>query len=244
MRLFLVISALFVLAASCKKANERSCFKSFGEPTQLEIPLDSVSQFKLYKNITYHVFQDTLRKLVVKGGANVVEFVRATTEDHILSVTNENKCHFLRDFDNKIEVEIHYPFFYKIYSEANDSLIFHDTVSAEQLYIEQVLGGGGVRLCVNTMQLILTATHGVGGYKVSGQSQYADLRIQTNASGDATQLKCPLFDIDLNSSGNLRVNLDSARASILIRGTGNVIYSGTPDSLIITKNGDGNVIQQ
>jgi hypothetical protein len=244
MRLFLIIPVLFLFVISCKKKDERSCLKSFGADTELEFPLDSIKEFRLYKNISYYFFQDTLRKVIVKGGQNVVNFIRLQTADHILSITNENKCHFLRDFDHKIQVEIHYPFYSDIYSETNDSVIFQDTISADQLHVQQVLGGGGIRLCVNTKQLILEATHGVGNYKVTGQAQYADLRIQTNGSGDASGLKCPLFDIDLNSSGNLLVNLDSAKASVLIRGTGNVIYSGTPDSLIITKNGDGAVVQQ
>jgi len=244
MKIVFILSCLSLLLFSCKKAGDRQCLKSFGAPATLEIPLDSVYQFCLYKNITYHVFQDTLRKVVVKGGTNTVNFVKVSNVDHVLSITNENKCQFLRDFEQKITVEIHYPFLYKFYSETNDSLIFHDTISASQLHIEQSMGGGGVRAHVNVTELVMAASHGVGNFKVSGNAGTADLRVQTDGSGDATALVCPFYLLDQNSTQDLLVNLEGATASIAIKGTGNVIYTGTPDSLNIIQKGDGAVIQK
>ncbi|MBI3134883.1 MAG: DUF2807 domain-containing protein [Bacteroidetes bacterium] len=244
MKQFVFVFGILLIVISCKKASQRNCLKSFGDETALEIPLDSVKEFRLYKNITYHVYQDTLRKLVVKGGKNVVPLVAAATDDYVLSIRNENKCNFLRDFDNRIIVEIHYPYYKKFYSETDDSLIFHDTITDYSLHVEQVQGGGAVQLCVKTKYLVMIASNGVGNYTVSGNAQYADLRVQTGSSGDAAKLKCGHFTIDHNSTANLSVNLDSAVASVIIRGTGNVIYTGTPDTLDIQKNGDGAVIQQ
>lgn len=241
---YLVIISLFCCFASCQKANERACIKSYGDSSEIEIPIDSVSKFLLYKNLTYHIYQDTLRKVIIKGGSNVVTLVDVVNENNELSIKNSNKCNFLRDFDKQITVEIHYPFYSRIYSETEDSLLFKDTIHSNYLYIEQVLAGGHVDLNMVGGTLVMIASNGVGNYTVSGEVNHADLRIQSGASGNALDLKSPYFEIDQNSTGNLFVNLDSAEAVVIIKGTGNVIYTGEPDSVAITKIGVGELIKE
>lgn len=238
--------ALIVFVWSCKKSNERKCYKSYGEDSVKEIALDSVYEFKLYKNLTYHVYQDTQRVIKIYGGKNVIDFVEVnySAADYQLSVHNKNSCNFIRDFDKKIIVEIHYPFFEKIYSETNDSLIFMDTIFANKLYIEQAQGGGGVRLNVITNDIVLIASGGVGTYKLGGQSNYADLRVQIGGFGDAFAFKANNIQIFQNSTADIKVNLENAATNVVIRGTGNVIYKGNPTPLNLDKTGDGNLIQE
>ncbi|MBK9190301.1 MAG: DUF2807 domain-containing protein [Crocinitomicaceae bacterium] len=244
MKYFLVILSISLLIFSCKKSSERTCFKSYGDDSQIEFALDSVDRFKLYKNIRYHIYQDTLRKVIIKGGKNVISLIELSYNSTALSITNKNKCNFLRDFDNQILVEIHYPFYKWIYSETDDSLVFKDTIQSDYLYVDQFLGGGKVILNTQADVLIMNASNGVGSYTLGGHADYANLRVQAGASGDATQLTSFSYLLDQNSTGDLKVNLDSAAANIAIKGTGNVIYSGDPDTIILTKTGDGELIQE
>lgn len=170
-----------------------------------------------------------------------VEVLNELTE---LSIRNNNKCNFLRDFEKQITVEIHYPFYKRFYSETEDQLIFEDTIYSNYLYVEQALGGGNIKLHVTGGSLVLIASNGVGRYTVSGQVNYADLRVQSGASGDATLLKSPFFEIDQNSTGDLWVNLDSSEAVVAIKGTGNVIYQGEPDTVVVKKTGVGDLIKE
>lgn len=244
MKYFFIISLLSLMIFSCKKSSVRSCFKSYGDETQIEYDLDSVDRFKLYKNIRYHIYQDTLRKVIIKGGENVIGLVELEYDSTSLSITNKNKCNFLRDFDNQIVVEIHYPFYKWIYSETDDSLVFKDTIHSNYLYVDQFLGGGKVILNTQADVLVMNASNGVGSYTLGGHADYADLRVQAGASGDATQLTSYSYLLDQNSTGDLKVNLDSAAANIKIKGTGNVIYTGDPDTIILTKTGDGELIEE
>ena len=68
---------------------------------------DSVQKFELFKGIVYRFYQDTLRKVVIKGGENVVGLVDVKVKDYMVSVHNGNSCNFLRDYEDKITVEIH-----------------------------------------------------------------------------------------------------------------------------------------
>jgi hypothetical protein len=241
---YAVFISTILLLVSCKKATQRTCLKSYGEDSQLEIPIDSVSNFMLYKNLNYHIYQDTLRKIIIRGGANVIQMVDVRNISGELSIQNKNKCNFLRDYDKHIQVEIHYPFYHRIYSETEDSLVFKDTIYSSYLYVDQALGGGNVILHMEGGTLVLIARNGVGSYEVSGHVNHADLRIQNGASGNARQLKSPHFELDHNSTGKLFVNLDSAQAIVAIKGTGDVFYSGDPDTIIVNQTGVGEIIKE
>ena len=236
--------SFILLLFGCKKAKERGCFKSTGDYTEKIIPLDSVSQFFLYKNISYHIYQDTSRVLIIKGGENLVDHVEVTNDSTHLSITNKNRCHFLRDVEDQLTVEIHYPFFYRFYSEAEDSVIFHDTIRSNFFYYHQRYGGAKVEMNFDGKTLIMLASNGVGRYQLSGQATYADLRVQGGAAGDASQFVAEEFLIDQNSTGNLLLNLNAAIAKINLKGTGDVIYSGIPDSIILNKTGDGDLVEE
>lgn len=243
MKYFVFITSIVLLVA-CKKATERTCLKSSGDESQIEIPLDSVSNFMLYKDLNYHIYQDTLRKVIIKGGSNVITLVDVSNISGELSIRNKNRCNFLRDYDKRIQVEIHYPFYQRIYSETEDSLIFEDTIYSNNLYVDQAMGGGKVMLNIEGVSLVLLARNGVGSFEVSGHVNHADLRVQSGASGNARNLKSPNFELDQNSMGNLYVNLDSAQAMVTIKGTGDVVYSGDPDTIIVNQIGVGEIIKE
>lgn len=239
-----IFIAILCMLFSCKKATERTCLKSNGEESLIEIPLDSVANFMLYKNLNYHIYQDTLRKVIIRGGSNIIPLVEVKNISGELSIRNNNKCNFLRDYDKRIQVEIHYPFYKRFYSETEDSLIFEDTICSPYLYVDQAMGGGTVRLHIEGGTLILLARNGVGSFEVSGEVNHADLRIQSGAIGNARELKSPIYELDQNSTGNLYVNLDSAQAIVAMKGTGDVIYTGDPDSIIVNQTGVGAVIKE
>jgi len=238
-----VFFSFSILFFSCKKAEDRTCYKSYGNAIEKEISLDSVSKFMLYKNITYHVYQDTMRKLIIRTGDKMVNHILVENDETILTIKNENHCNFLRDFDKKTIVEIHYPYYKDIYSEANDSLIFKNTIVGDYLEVEQNLGGAAVRLDVNVNHIIMIASGGVAGFVLSGITNYADLRVQTNGAGDASQLKVKYIYVYSNTTADITVDADSTEFEVDMRGTGNVLYSGTPDSLKFVKTGDGELIK-
>ena len=84
----------------------------------------------------------------------------------------------------------------------------------------------------------------MGTYKLGGQSNYADLRVQTGGFGDASAFKANNIKIFQNSTADIKVNLENAAAAVTIWGTGNVIYKGNPSQLNVYKTGDGNLIQE
>lgn len=233
-----------LLISSCKKSDDRACFKSFGEPNQIDIPIDSVERFNLYKGITYHVYQDTLKLIRIIGGKNVIEWIEVNKEGNELDISNKNKCNFLRNYNKQILVEIHYPTYYRFYSETSDSLLFKDTIQSNYLYVEQALGGGHVGLNITGQTLVMIASNGVGSYQVGGQVNHADLRIQSGARGNAENLIANSIEIDQNSTGDLYINGTNSTITVNMKGTGNVYYLNAPTSISIVGIGAGKVLSK
>jgi len=242
-----VVIHIFILMFlfACKKAEERSCIKSSGDDDELHFNLsEGIKEFKLYNGAIYHIYQDSSNLVKVRGGENLISFIEIKEDENILEIRNKNKCNFLRDFDKKIVVEIHYPFYTRFYSETADSLVFKDTIQSNYLYITQALGGGYVKLNIDGDKLIMIGANGVSTYEVSGNVNYADLRLQTDAKGYCESLICPEFEIDQNSTGDLYINGENASINVNMKGTGNVYYTGNPDSLFVKGIGVGQVLKK
>ncbi len=233
---------ILVLAFSCKKANERKCFKSYGENSEIEYALDSVQEFKLYKNIKYRFYQDTLRKVVVRGGNNLLDLINVTSESYITQINNQNNCNFLRDNDKLMEVDIHYPYYHKIYAEPTDSMVFVDTLRGDYTNIEVRNGGGVLKLSVDMNHISLVVSYGTGSYIVDGRSKYANLAVQNLGFGNALNLDSKFLRIYQASNNDILVNTDSADVDVLFGGNGDVRFIGEANSLDIEGFGDGEVI--
>jgi len=242
MRLNLYIISICVLLFSCKKVEDRPCYKSFGAVVEKEIPLDSVNRFELYKNIKYRFYQDSTKKIVVRGGKNMLNFIDVQTVDYTTSINNLNKCNFLRKSDKLIEVDIHYPSYYSIYAEPTDSIVFMDTLKGDFTKIELRDGGGFLDLTVDLNHISLSVSFGVGSYVVKGRTKYSNLSIQNMGRGNALGLTSNFISVYQNSNNDLYANFDSAEVKILYYANGDVFYTGTPDSLSISGVGDGEVL--
>ncbi len=239
---YIFIILIGLLIWSCKKAEDRKCYKSFGEITEATYPIDSVQEFKLYKKIKYRFFQDSTRKIVVRTGKNMQNFIDIQTEDYITTINNHNKCNFLRDNDKKVEVDIHYPHYNKIYAEPSDSMIFVDTLRGNYTSIQLRDGGGTLKLNVNMNQISIGIGYGAGNFIVGGKTNYAHLTIQNLAYGDALNLKTNNLSIYHNSNNDLLTNFDSSQVNVLFYANGDVRFIGEPISLSVDGVGEGEVI--
>jgi hypothetical protein len=239
---FLVLLALFL---GCKKAEERACIKAAGEYSELEFSIDSVSKFTLNKYLKYRIYQDNQKKIIIKGGKNVVSHVEILQdEQHEMFISNNNTCNFFRNNDEVIEVEIHYPYLSDFLLRASDSVIFENTVETEYLNIIMEEGGGSLRLDIDVFQVVIIVANGAGDFNLTGKaSNKAELKVQNNGTGNAAYFNSPYFFLYQNSTADMFVNLNKADALVLIDGTGDVYYLGNPKSIQRNGVGKGKVVE-
>ncbi len=233
---------IFVILASCKKPENRPCWKSWGDETEKIIPLDSVNSFKLYKNIKYRIFEDTTYQVIVRGGENMLNQIEVLNSNYELTVNNTNSCNFLRNAGKQIEVEIHYPYFKRLYFEPSDSVIFENTINSDSLFIEIRESGGSLVIDANADFFSINVSHGTGDYILTGYANNSEVKIQNNGFADASGFSSPNMFIYHNSTGDLKCNLEGTNAKINLEATGNLYYSGNPSSTSLINKGSGEFI--
>lgn len=236
--LILTIAAIY----SCKKKEERSCWKGHGDETSLEIPLDSVSNWNLHKRIKYRIFQDSTRKLVIKGGENLVNLISAENNGTEMTIRNNNKCHFLRGSDRIIEVEIHYPHFNRFYMEPSDSVIFMGTIVTDSFRVQMRQGAGSLVADVNANFLQVTASEGAGDFTLTGTANYAELKMNEQGFSNATGFTTNSIFIYQNSRNSMLVNIEGSSVIMWIDGTGNVYTVGTAAAIAEEGIGSGEML--
>jgi hypothetical protein len=240
----LLLMSCFLLFSACKKPAERVCLKSIGAQVTKEIPIDSVNHFNLYTGITYRVVQDDERKIVIKGGENLVDFIDVKNEDLTISIENLNKCDFLRSYDQPIEVEIHYPYYASFYADISDSLVFEDTIRADKIAVEMRHGGGSAKMHVEAEELVFVVSNGAADFTLSGRVYTAEIKVQNNGSANTEGLIIDDYVfIYQNSTTDLLMRLTMNYALIIIDGSGDVLHVGSPNIIIREGLGTGEIIE-
>ncbi len=244
MRIYFYLPILILSITSCKKADDRSCFKSVGNSSEIEYSItDEVSYFNLYKGIAYHIYHDSLNKIIIRGGENVISQIEIKQAGDTIDIKNLNKCNFLRNFEkNKITVEIHASKFREIYTQSSDSVLTKTPIKSDYFVYRIDQGGGHSVLDVDVSYLVVISSNGVGSYTLKGKADYADLRVQRMGYGFAQDFNALKYRIYSRSSNHIWLNLGNSIADIDISGAGNVYYLGEPSDYVLKKQGAGELI--
>ena len=209
---------------------------------EIEIKLDSVQEFKLYGGIVYKFYQDTLKKVSIKGGENVISFIDVDSDNYITSIHNKNSCNFLRDYDDKIIVEIHYPHYKTIYGEPTEPMTFVDTLVGD--FTNIILRNGGESLSLNAKMnhLVLNVSFGTGSINVNGKVNLLSLTTHNLGRINALGIESKEINIYQASNADMLVNFKNSKVKVRFHGNGDVKYTGIPNELNISGEGDGEVI--
>lgn len=121
---------------------------------------------------------------------------------------------------------------------SGDIRLMLDTSDLEVL----VSGSGDIDLKVNTQQL-RADIDGSGRILVVGAADSADISI--NGSGDFDGRDCAIEKANVNIAGSGSISVNVASELIgSVNGSGDVIYTGDPDTVTISDNGSGDVIKR
>ncbi len=241
---FLIILTIGSVFSSCKKSEDRSCFKSTGELKSIDYTFESFDTISLYDDIKYTLVPDTIFKVEVEGGENLIQHVNVIYENNALKVLNENKCNFLRSFKEKVEVKIHVQDLNYIHFEGSEYLISSDTLHASELRFFIRDGAGDVDLTVKNGYTSGVVSHGWGNFTLRGETIFAYLNCNTNSSCDTRLLKVTNeLRVNSNTQGDMYVDVSETNIfEGVINQKGNIFYEGTPLNTFFTINNEGDII--
>lgn len=237
------ILILVLITLSCKKAENRSCFKINGAMGTKTIELDPFNRIELGPRIKYVLVQDTLEKLVIIGGENLLNFISADISEGILTVKNENKCNFLRSYRQDIVVEIHLKSISYVIFEGTKDLTCESPLLLDNLIFVIRDGAGHCDLNVLCDELDMVVTSGWGNFNLSGQVNYLRMDIRSNGHGSAYDLHVnDSLNIISKSSELVKINSDGIPLRAEIGSYGSVWYIGNPSWIEYNRYGEGELI--
>jgi hypothetical protein len=238
------ICAIFLLTVlSCKKAEDRSCFKTTGDDTQIEIKLLPFKKIILTEHLEFVLVQDTVEKAIVIGGNNLLNFITFNQVGDVLEIRNENKCNFLRAYHRKVKVELHFKMINALDFKGTETLSNQDSLHFDNLVINIFDGCGSVYLTLEGKKLYTILSSGYGDFTFNGKVNYANIEVTNNGYCDLYELKVrdSLTAIS-KSQGNMKVGVNSIKLKAEINTRGNILYKGTPSSIHLLRYGNGELV--
>lgn len=239
----LLILTVLLVAISCKKPEDRRCFKSTGEQTEKEIALAYFNKLVLKEHINYVLIQDSTNKVVIKGGKNLLNLIETNVSENTLEIKNTNKCNFLRSYKKSITVEIHFTSLININIVGTESLTTVGTIYTDYFAFYTRDGSGDVFLNLDAKYISAEADHGWCNYTFTGKTDAAKLSIKSNSWCDASGLtvKDSIF-VASESEGDMKINANQIPIKGYLKESGNIYYKGNPTSIDVYITGKGKVL--
>jgi hypothetical protein len=237
------ITVLLALLFSCKKPENRTCWKFAGETKTISIPVGDFTALFLKGHLSYSLVQDSTDKLVITGGENLIGHVNWTNDNGLLTLENGNKCNFLRNPKNLIHVEIHCTNVANIRFEGTEPLVGLGTLKSDYFVLFIRDGAGPVTLDLESLVVNADIAHGWGEYHLSGTTKTARIAVRSNGfcSVDQLQITDSVY-VGSESQGDITLNANGIPMAGYIKAGGNIRYKGTPSAISVIKTGGGNLI--
>lgn len=235
-----------VLLFSCKKEEDRTCFKSLGEESSYEINSLDVRKLRLDSKIKYVFIQDSLNKAVVYGGKNLLKHIAFDyNEDSVLHIKNENKCNFLRKMNRQLTVEIHFTNLELLYIKSGDSVVSRGIIKGQSVKTIVEDGAASIAMGWDVDELDVFVKYGFTDITYYGKTRIFNSNITLGTALNALNLNVSQsVYISSNSSESAYINVGVAALTGETRSNGNVYYKGTPNYMLFEeKFGTGRLIK-
>jgi hypothetical protein len=233
---------LIFLVYSCKKPEQRACFKKSGEFAIKVHEFGAFNQLHLKEHLSYKLIQDSTNKVVVRGGNNLLNFVEVIGENGLLTIENKNRCNYLRSYEIP-EVEIHYTKLINILFEGTERLYNEDTLITDYLTLTLRDGAGHIELNVQAIDVNAINTHGWGRLTLKGETQTLRGNLMGDGKFDFSQVTVSnQVKLITSSSIDQRVNAAGIPLNVELNGIGNVYYFGLPSIINYVQYGSGKLI--
>jgi hypothetical protein len=158
-----------LLFSTCKKGHEFDCFKNSGEIVTETRDLDNFTELKVSQKFEVELKQDITQtpKIEITFNKNLMHGISHEVKNNVLELKDNNKCNWVRSFDNKPIVKIYYQDISNISIEGSAIVFNKDTMQVNSLKINH----GGLEdasLRVNNLYFLECNSFNAGGFILKG----------------------------------------------------------------------------
>lgn len=236
-----IIFSIFFFISSCKKENLCDCFKSTGQISTEERITEAFSSIYLSENVNLFLTQDSVFKVKVEAGKNLLPLIRTRVENGSMYISNDNKCNWVRSYKPKVNVYISMPSLCFIGYSGWGDISMQNTFVGDSIYFDSKNGSGTAHLNLDVRICYLIIN--TGPMDVITKGRASELQLYYVGAG---MIHCEDFPtnytfINNKSTGDCYLNV---RDLLIynITWTGNIYYTGNPAQIQGQSTGSGNII--
>ncbi len=197
--ILLLLSTIIITIISCDNENNR-CMKRSGEITTFNENLSNFSKISINSNFDVKLKQSTNYSISITAGKNLIPYVEYNISRGELSLRNNNRCNWLRDY-SQVEVIISFPEIKEISITEACNLSSIDTLKISKLIIDNRAGILNSDLTINCDSLEFRAHASTGNYRFFGEVNYAYIYNIGNGYIFSHNMKCKTMHIVHKSLG-------------------------------------------
>ncbi|MFA6923007.1 MAG: head GIN domain-containing protein [Bacteroidales bacterium] len=238
--LLLFILTLFL---SCKKENRCDCFTGTGSIVKESREINNFYFVKVYDNINLILTQDTVNKIEVEAGKNLLPNIKTEINNNTLSISNNNKCNWVRSFKKQINVYLSVKNLYYLGCRTSGNIISTNTIITPDTFsIEGRNSSCSIKLTINTKKSFIRMHTGAQDVTINGIVDKNYMYAAGNAFIDCRNLIANNTEINHRCSGDFFAYGKNSLGGDFT-GNGNLYYYGNPFLINIKHpNGKGKLI--
>jgi len=239
--IILVLSASLLI--SCSKENRCDCLKSTGKITSELREIPDINEVFLESNVELSIVQDTICKLEITAGSNLIGLIESEVIDNKLYLRNKNKCNWVRSYSVPVKARLHVRNLLHIDYTGIGDISTENTLKPQGKFFVNVWNGmGTVELDIECHESAIKFHTGPGDLKLKGATThsyfysngYGTLRAENFVS-----VNCFVVN---NNTADIYVNV-TKKLTAEIQYIGNIMYYGKPVDISLKRTGTGNLIE-
>jgi len=241
MRTYLLILLAPLLLLSCKKVEDRACWKAKGEMVSEERSLTSFDKLALFDGINYHLIQDSMDFIKITAGENLINLVKADVKSGILTINDENRCNFLRQIPAEIVVEIHYTSINEVYNESHGNISGSIAMTEGFLQWDNWVGATDIDLNLDVDSAQFAMHTGAPHLICSGKANNIWYFTSGFCFVDGRNLLAQNGQAHNAGVGDITIRVESGWMACIVENFGNVFYTGDFGSIDFQDRGEGEI---
>ncbi len=223
----------FLLLTGMAGCQKPSCLSDAGLASQTVRTAAPFSKIVLHDNINLVLKQDTVEKITVEGGKNLLPQIATTINQNTLTIENKASCNWLRRPGEKITVYASVKHLEQVDYNGSGNITSTNTLTSPRLFFYSYEGAGNIDVALQAE---------VAGAYIHQENADITLRgssnqffSYTNARGtiDLKDLVVKNMVIEYGAVRHATINV-TENLDVIIYHTGNLYYKGSPQVKVQT----------
>ena len=242
MQSLLIVTLIVLFFSGCQKADLCDCMKGTGKEITVSRPASPFKSITLNKKADLHIHYDTTYRITVSAGEKVIDDLTTSISNGNLQIENNNKCNWVRNFDNSFRVDVYTPGLTNLEIEnSSGNIYFEDTLTSENFLFQSWESSGDYFLQLNCGTVTIALQTGPASIYASGKIGVGYLWNSGGGKFDALALHAD--DIySTNIGTNDLLLYPEKRLEAFIGYSGNIYIKGNPPIKQLQDNGAGTFI--